>query len=125
MNENQNITACAVKEEPKIKALLSYQTDLYNRIENRHKDLYDIIERLDVIANKLNSVEYPKNFSTLAEISTRPDNANKPCDPPARPDGLIGLLIEHNERDNEQYQRLSDRLIPALYDAVAYIEKHI
>lgn len=129
MNELQNkinngpVTMNA-EPERKVLDLLNFQGELRLITESEFKNLYEAISRLDLIANRLDSTRYPKN--TPKEVALKPDPDGRPIDNIATgSDGLVGTVIHHNERNSNLVYELSNKIVPAIFEAITYIEQHI
>jgi hypothetical protein len=102
---------------------LEYQHELDCRIESKIKDMYEINNRLDNIANRLNSTEYPKNNSLVSEPKGIGSEA-KLAPAPTSPDGLVGEIIAINERGSKRLDELQS-VISSMFIALNYLEGHI
>jgi hypothetical protein len=110
------------KEQPKLLAILEYQHELDCRIESKIKDLYEINNRLDNLANRLNSSAYPKNIPQ--ESAKEPGSPNGLSAGPTQSDGLVGELININERGNRRLDEVQSA-ITSIFIAINYLEAHI
>lgn len=109
----------------KVLDVLSYQKDLTDREFSAFKDLYYVMERLDAVANRINSVDYPKNIPQETIPNGIEDRKGLSTGVPTPPDGLIGELVRLNEVRVNALNELKNKIIPNLFTAINYIEEHI
>ncbi len=110
-------------QQPILLQALSYQHDIDKQTEDAFSGIRSAIARLDNIANRLNSKDYPKNFPP-----DQPSSGSVKIDErgaPSKPDGLFGAIVDINERSQGRINQLSQFIIPDLLAAISYLEQHI
>lgn len=108
--------------QPKLLSVLEFQHELDCRIESKIKDLAEINNRIDNIANRLNSTDYGKNHNISKEPNA--NLMNRLADKPTSPDGLVGELIALNVRSEKRVEELQN-VISSIFVGLTYLETHI
>lgn len=110
-----------MSEQPKLLAILSYQHELDDRLISKIKDLHELNNRLDGLANRINGADYPKNVPK--EVANKTDGSS--LVPLAdKPDGIVGEMIAVNERCNNRINEFQS-VISQIFVAINYLETHI
>lgn len=81
----------------------------------------EVVTRLDALANRLNSSDYPKNHKEVAPKSNN-NEQNKPSPPP---NGLVGDLITVNKINADALSTIQNQVFNDIVEAIYYLEKHI
>jgi|SRR6185312_17567032 len=112
-----------VEKEPSI---LQQKVNLLNSnifsFESRWKDLYGVIERLNRIAKKLNSVQHPDNSPKVEQTKNGISNA---VPQPMPNDGLVGSLDDILNGQQRLLNEFDSNIHEQLLRDVNYIELHI
>lgn len=126
---DQNSTAASEKGNELNNSFLERTiTELRNNNEQLEKSLAfltgNLLPRLDHMANRLNSGEYPKNMEKSTDNKGVQDGSIKPA-PIQMSIGLVGDLVGAVNNGAQLRRKLEVDIYPEIEVALSFLEKHI